>query len=499
MHIAHQLLEAGPSGSTRPRDGGGTCAAPLYVDLDGTLIRSDLLLESALRFVAAQPMQAWKLVAWLLRGRAHLKAELAEAVDLDVSRLPYDQQLLEFLREQRALGRRIVLATASHEKFARQIADHLGVFDAVIATDGRVNRKGVHKLEAIRTDADGPFSYAGNETIDVTIWREARSAIVVNANPGVRKLAREVTEEELHVPPARAGIKVWLKAIRLHQWAKNMLLLLPALPIAGQVAAPQWLALLLGFFAFGLCASSVYLLNDLMDLEADRAHPRKCKRPLASGALSLQAGVMLSGCMLLGAFALAMAVLPWNFVGVLAVYWVATLTYSMYFKRRVLQDVLMLAGLYTLRIIAGAAAIQTMPSFWILSFSMFLFLSLACVKRYVELRDLAQSDREKVAGRGYQVADMPFVQSMGTSAGLVAVLVFAMYVNDPVTASHFTRPQALWLICPLVLLWVCRVWLKASRMELHDDPVVFAVTDRPSQFVAVLAAASLAVASGFLH
>ncbi|AKJ27921.1 UbiA family prenyltransferase [Caldimonas brevitalea] len=498
MQNHNVLLKAEHFGTDTPSAMPADTLAPLYVDLDGTLIRSDLLLESAMRFVAAQPLQAWRLAAWLMRGKAHLKAELAAAVNLDVRCLPYNEELLGYLRQQRALGRRIVLATASHQKYAQQIAEHLGLFDAVIASDGSVNRKGVHKLEAIRTDAGGRFAYAGNDQVDLDVWREADAALVVNASAGVRRQANAVTREELHVPPQKPGVKVWAKAIRLHQWAKNALLLLPALPIAGDLLPSHWISLLIGFVAFGLCASSVYLLNDLMDLEADRAHPRKRKRPLASGAVSLPAGVVLSVGMLAAAFLLAAVAMPLGFVATLGVYWISTLAYSLYFKRRVLQDVLMLAGLYTLRIIAGAAAIQVMPSFWIMSFSMFLFLSLACIKRYVELRDAELSEKVKVVGRGYGVSDLPFVQSVGTSAGLVAVLVFAMYVNDPTTASHFTRPAALWTICPLVLLWVSRVWLKASRMELHDDPVVFAVTDRASQLIAVLSVVALAVASGVL-
>lgn len=488
-------------GSSRHRQGlqhaavPGDRSDPLYVDLDGTLIRSDLLVESALRFVATRPSRAWLLLAWLARGKAALKSELAQSVPLDPQCLPYDEELLDYLREQKAAGRRLVLATASHETYARKIAAHLGLFDAVIASDGRTNRKGEDKLEAIRGDAHGPFSYAGNERVDYPIWREARSAVVVNAGPAVRRRAAQLTEVERQFDGVwPAGLRVWLRAIRLHQWAKNLLLGLPALPIAATLGLWQWGALLVGFLSFGLCASSVYLLNDLMDLDADRAHPRKRRRPLASGALPLQAGVAMAGGMLVAAFALATALLPPAFVGTLAVYWASTLAYSLVLKRRVLLDVLMLAGLYTLRIVAGAAALQVVPSFWILSFSMFLFLSLACVKRYVELRDVAVNESARVVGRGYLVSDLPFVQSMGIASGFVAVLVFAMYIHDPATAAHFALPQALWAICLLVLFWVSRVWLKASRMELHDDPVVFAVTDRPSQITVGLSVAALAAA-----
>lgn len=467
---------------------------PLYVDLDGTLIRSDLLIELALRFVVDRPWQFWRLPMWLLAGRATLKARLSEQVELDVARLPYASELLEYLRQQREAGRRIVLATASHERWANRIASFLGLFDAVIASDAAVNRKGTAKLEAIRQHAIGAFSYAGNEAVDLAIWREAATGVVVNATTSVRAAASALTCEERNFSGPTSGLRVWLKAIRLHHWAKNTLLVAPALPIIGSLVPGQWLALAIAFLCFGACASSVYLVNDLLDLDADRAHPRKRHRPFASGSLSLQQGIVAAVALLVFAFAIAIVAMPMVFVATLAVYWVSTLAYSLVLKRRILVDVLMLAGLYTLRIIAGAAAIQVMPSFWILSFSMFLFLSLGSVKRYVELREILQSEGQRTKGRGYFVSDLPFVQSIGMASGLVSVLVMAMYINDPATIAHFPYAKALWGICPLILYWVCRVWLKASRDELHDDPVVFAVSDRVSQLIglAVLCVVGLA-------
>ena len=263
---------------------------------------------------------------------------------------------------------------------------------------------------------------------------------------------------------------------------------MPALPLAASLAPAAWMALAIGFVCFGLCASSVYLLNDLLDLEADRAHPRKRSRPLASGALPLLHGCVASGLLLVAAFGIALAALPLPFAGVLLVYWLSTLWYSFDLKRRVLVDVMALAVLYTLRIVAGAAILLVPPSFWILAFSIFLFLSLAAAKRYVELDDLRRHQRDRPAGRGYLIGDVDFVLALGMSSGMVSVLVFALYVNDPVARAHLGQPYALWLVGPLLLFWIARIWLKAVRGELHDDPLVFAFADRFSQVMVLLSA-----------
>jgi 4-hydroxybenzoate polyprenyltransferase/phosphoserine phosphatase len=460
---------------------------PLYVDLDGSLISSDLLIESALKLLKAHPFNLIRMVAWLRRGKAHLKTRIADEAVLDVTTLPYNADVIAVMEEARGARRRVVLATASHARYAEAVASHLGLFDGVLATDIDRNLSGGAKLLAIRDDARGlPFEYLGNGTVDLEIWREAAAAVVVTADQSLLERAQRVTSSVRHIRVASAGPRAWGRAVRLHQWAKNLLLFMPALPLVSTLDPRGWVALCLGFVAFGLCASSVYILNDLLDLESDRMHVRKRRRPIPSGEVPLVQACALCPVLLLTSFVVAAALLPWQFMVVLALYWVSTMAYSFFLKKRVLIDIMTLASLYTIRILAGAAAIRVPPSFWILIFSLFIFLSLAAAKRYVELLGMQNQQRAKAAGRGYLVTDIPFVLSLGTCSGLTSVLVFALYVNDPVAREHLHQPYALWLVCPLLLYWMSRVWLKATRGELHDDPVVFAVTDRVSQIVAVL-------------
>lgn len=459
---------------------------PLYVDMDGSLIRSDLLIESALKLLKGSLGNIFMLLGWLMQGKAHLKARIAARVELEAGTLPFNPDVLDLLRAARAAGRKVVLATASHARYANAVAAHLGLFDAVLASTETQNLSGAAKLAAIQQHAKGPFAYVGNEAVDLLIWRQAAGAVVVTASQSLLAQARLAAPAVQWVPVPAAGIVGWARALRLHQWAKNLLLFMPALPLTAVLQPSTWLALCSAFVCFGLCASSVYLLNDLLDLESDRAHTRKRNRPIPAGKIPILHACALFPVLLLVAFALALATLPWQFVAVLALYWMSTMAYSFDLKRRVLVDIMTLASLYTIRILAGSAVILVAPSFWILVFSMFLFLSLAAAKRYVELLETQRHDHGKVIGRGYYVTDMPFVLALGLASGLISVLIFALYVNDPAARLHMQQPYALWLVCPLLLYWISRVWLKASRNELHDDPVVFAVTDRISQIVALL-------------
>lgn len=459
---------------------------PLYVDMDGSLIRSDLLIESALKLLKGSLGNIFMLLGWLMQGKAHLKARIAARVELEAGTLPFNPDVLDLLRAARAAGRKVVLATASHVRYANAVAAHLGLFDAVLASTETQNLSGAAKLAAIQQHAKGPFAYVGNEAVDLLIWRQAAGAVVVTASQSLLAQARQAAPVVQWVPVPAPGIVDWARALRLHQWAKNLLLFMPALPLTAVLQPSTWLALCSAFVCFGLCASSVYLLNDLLDLESDRAHARKRNRPIPAGKIPILHACALFPVLLLLAFALALATLPWQFVAVLALYWMSTMAYSFDLKRRVLVDVMTLASLYTIRILAGSAVILFAPSFWILVFSMFLFLSLASAKRYVELLETQNRERGKVTGRGYYVTDMPFVLALGLASGLISVLIFALYVNDPAARLHMQQPYALWLVCPLLLYWISRVWLKATRNELHDDPVVFAVTDRISQIVALL-------------
>lgn len=453
----------------------------LCVDLDGTLLKSDILYESVLALLSRNPLFIFLLPVWLLRGKAALKHEIARRVDLDATTLPYDKRVVELLTATRARPR--VLCTATNNKFAESIASHLGVFDQVIASDEVRNLSGPRKAEALATEfGEKGFAYAGNHDCDLPVWSRAGAAWVVNAPASLMSRAAAVTRVSRHLPPGPAGLKTWLKAIRLHQWLKNLLVLLPLFASHRFLDAHAVVASSLAFVAFGLCASGVYVLNDLLDLAADRRHPRKRLRPFAAGALPLKHGMLAAPVLSLAGFALALWVgLP--FAAVLLAYYLMTLAYSLRLKRVVMVDVVILAGLYTTRIIGGAAAIGSALSFWLLAFSMFLFLSLAMLKRYTELATMLASGQDKASGRGYMVIDLPLIQSLGAAAGYCSVLVFALYINSPESMELYRHPQVLWLICPMLLFWISRVWIKAHRGTMDDDPVVFAITDRVSQVI----------------
>lgn len=469
---------------------------PLYVDLDGTLIATDLLHESVLKLMRASPAALFKLPFWLLRGKAHLKREIASRVCVDPTSLPYRAEVLETIREAREQGRRVVLATASDTSLAKPVAEHLGVFDAVIGSDGSVNLSGERKLAAIRADARGaPFTYAGDRPVDLAVWQGARSAVVVSASDSLRRRARAVTQVDREIDVPSATWRQWLYGIRLHQWLKNLLVFVPLLPIMRVAEPHMWLAALSMFFAFGLCASAIYVFNDLLDLEADRLHKRKRKRPFASGAIRIPQGIGVALLLLCAAAVLAAATLPgWACVSLIC-YVALTTAYSVWLKRRMLIDVFTLAALYTSRILAGAAAIQVEPSFWLLGLSVFMFLSLALAKRYVEIRDLRASGRSVITGRAYAANDDTFVLATGLSAGQLSILTLSLYLNDPLTAHQYAYPYVLWALCPLLLYWLVRIWLKAHRGQMHDDPLVFAATDSISRLILAAVLAAVIVAS----
>ncbi|MFS2004728.1 UbiA family prenyltransferase [Duganella sp. CT11-25] len=469
------------------RDQGGV---PLVVDLDGTLLRSDLLVESALAFARAQPLRALAPLAWLGGGKAALKQRLAEAAEIDVATLPYDVRVLELIARERALGRRIVLATASHRLYADRIAAHLQLFDEVLATEDGVNLSAERKRDSLlRRYGHQGYDYAGNSSDDLAVWATARHAYVVGAGGLLLRRAQAHGNVAQILPRAPRGerLRAVFKALRAHQWAKNLLLFLPLLA-AHVLDQPARLAAgALAFVCFSLCASSVYLLNDLLDIADDRHHRSKRHRPFAAGTLPLLAGVALAPLLLAAAFGLALWLLPWKFSAVLLGYYALTLAYSLALKRVMALDAITLAGLYTLRLIAGAAAFSVPLTFWMLAFSMFMFLSLALVKRYAELREARhRGDHGQARGRGYFPGDLEMISALGAASGYLSVLVLALYTQDHATVALYRQPQLIWLACPLLLFWVTRTWMLTHRGQMHDDPVVFALKDRASLAVGAL-------------
>lgn len=453
---------------------------PLCVDLDGTLIHSDMLHESSLRLLGASPLSVLKIPFWLASGKAVLKQRLADRCDFDPSALPYNDALISWLRQQHAEGRYLVLCTASDQGVADAIANHLNLFDEVVGSDGVVNLAGQHKAEIlVARYGERGFDYAGNSTADLSVWQHSRRGIIVNASAGVLQEAEARTEiEKVFESPAK-GLGVWRRVLRLHQWLKNLLLFVPFFAAHRVAETEMWLTLLLAFVAFSLCASSVYVANDLLDLESDRKHPRKCKRPFAAGVVPVWQGVLVAPLLLIASFALASQVgghfLPW-----LAGYFLLTCLYSFKLKQLVLVDCLMLAVLYTLRIVAGAAAVAMSLSFWLLAFSGFLFLSLAFVKRFAELQVQLLNGKHQALGRGYFTDDAPLVQMLGIVSGYSSVVVLALYLNSPDVQRLYHAPEWIWGCVPVMLFWVSSVWLQAHRGQMHDDPMVFAVKDKSS-------------------
>jgi len=482
-------------------------AVPLCVDLDGTLVKSDTLVDTVIVLARQSPGSVLKFPGWIATGKAAFKRRVSSLAALDVAHLPYNKELLEYLRQQHAAGREIYLATGADTLLAERVAAHLGIFAGVLASDGSTNLTGRNKLAAFQARFAGGFAYIGNARPDLHLLTNCVNPMVANPHrsllAGLR--AAGIQPERTFTDYAHP-IKAWVKAIRLHQWAKNTLIFLPLL-LAHVRSVGPFVAAFLAFLSFGLAASATYILNDLLDLEADRHHVRKRRRPFASGDLSPIAGVATIAVFLLASVTIALLLpraltefspgialaRPWQFVEWLGIYALSTTAYSLWLKRRVLVDVIVLSGLYTIRILAGSAATGIAVSTWLAAFSIFFFLSLAFVKRFSELESLRlrseASGQIAIKGRGYRVSDLEQLRSFGTSSGYASVVVFALYIGNLDAAHLYQHNQRLWLLVPVLLLWLSRLWLMASRGDLHEDPVVYAITDKRSLLLGAIVVA----------
>lgn len=457
---------------------------PLVVDLDGTLTSTDTLVESVLVLLKRQPWRLLQMAFWLLAGRAYFKDKVSSLVELDVSGLPWRSDFVDWLLAQRAAGRRLVLATAAHHQIADAVSRHWTLFDDVLASSTTNNLKGSRKLTAIQALLGNRFAYAGDSTADLPIWQAAETAVLVGASPRLTAQVQSITRVEAAFPSDPTGLRTWLKALRVHQWLKNLLLFVPLFTAFEGVQWVDWMLVVVAFGAFSLAASATYVLNDLWDLESDRRHPRKRLRPFASGALSLSSGIAVALVCLAVAFALS-ALVSQGFSAMLLGYVVLTTLYSLVFKTYVLMDVLMLAMLYTYRVIAGSIAVAIEVTPWLFAFSVFTFFSLALVKRCAELVLLESAGRTASHGRDYRTEDLVVLWPLGIAASLCAVVVFGLYVATPATEARYANVQWLWLVAPALLYWFSRLWIKTVRGEMHDDPIVFAVRDRGSRVVVV--------------
>jgi len=457
-----------------------------FVDLDGTLIATDCLWESFLIFIKRNPLNGFLAIWWLLTGgKAHLKHSIATKVNLDARLLPYNLEVLEFLQVQKKQGATLVLATASNSIYANAIAEHCGIFDDVIASNETTNVRGSTKTSHLLDYAKGQeFAYYGNSSVDIPVWESSSVAVVVSPSVGLANKAKTESNTVLHISQNYSFLKALIKQLRIYQWVKNVLIFVP-LFLAHKVSLGLWFDGLLAFFAFGFAASSVYVLNDLLDLESDRQHQRKKNRPFAAGILSIPFGIALFPLLLAISFSISAFFLPPLFTLFLGIYVFITTLYSFILKKLVIIDVLTLSWLYTHRVFAGAIATDTSISPWLLLFSIFLFLSLAFVKRYSELLLAVEQNKKKASGRGYVTADSPLIASVGPISGYLGIFVFFLYVNSPEVVALYSFPMLLWLAGPLLLYWISRIWIITIRGNMHDDPIVFTMKDPISYAIGV--------------
>jgi len=463
------------------------CDVPLCVDLDGTLLRSDLLWESIAILLREKPWLAFALPFWLLQGKAALKRKILEKIHVPVDSLPYHHELIDWLRVEKAQGRMLVLATASDRIVVEKVAAHLDLFDLVLSSDGARNLKGTAKLAELKARFGNQFDYVGDAAVDLAIWRECRHAILVDPSQQVAAAALASARVERTFTSRRPLLPLILRQMRPHQWMKNLLVFVPLITSHQFTHPPLLVKAAVAFLSFGLIASSVYVLNDLLDLQSDRLHHRKRSRPFASGQLSLAWAFCLVPALLASGFGLVALLIP-SALGVLFIYYILTCLYSYWLKGKLLLDVFALGGLYTIRIVMGSAAYHVDLSVWLLSFSMFLFLSLGFAKRSAELYNVASAGAEANRRRAYKPSDLPVVNIFGIAAGFSSSLVLTLYMNSDNVRVLYSNPDVLWLLFPLVLYWLSRIWIIASRGEMDEDPVLFAAKDRTTILV-VLACA----------
>lgn len=454
---------------------------PIIIDLDGTLIHSDMLHESFLFLLSKKPLEVLKIPYYLLKGRAFLKKRLALKSSVDITNLPYNLELIDWIKEQKNNGSKIILCTGSDIAYAQKISDFLCIFDDVIASDGKLNLVGRNKANTlINLYGSKNFHYAGNSKKDIHIWKECENAIIVNASKNLKNVVKSICNVSLFIPKKTIKLKYIFKAMRVHQWLKNLLLFAPLVAAHQINNVDLWTSVFIGFISFSLCASAIYLINDLTDLSNDRSHPRKKERPFASGKLPFYYGFALTPLLLLSSFAIAISFSNIEFIIWLCVYLFLTTLYTFILKPIIFLDVIVLAMLFTIRIIAGSSTILLPLSPWILAFSIFLFVSLAIIKRYAELEIQIIQNKTKIKGRGYYTSDASLIQAIGLASGFCSILVFVLYLNSPEVMTLYSTPQVIWLCIPILIYWQSWMWLSAHRGNMHDDPVIFAIKDKQS-------------------
>jgi 4-hydroxybenzoate polyprenyltransferase/phosphoserine phosphatase len=478
------MAPAVPAGSTNS----------IAVDLDNSLLGVDTLHEGLVQLLSRQPWLVFVLLLMVFRGKAALKDFVQKHAPVDVAELPVRNELLDYLREQKRLGRSIGLFSAAHQEVVDACSSRFGIFDVAVGTTGRVNLAGQEKLDSIKQHFGCDFVYAGDSAADLPIWREAKAAIYLGRSRLLRAQVANAAPLERDLSAPRAGFRIWAKALRVHQSSKNLLLFVPSLLSIPILTLTDVLNTALAFITLCITACTTYIINDLADVAADRQHPSKSQRPFACGAIPVSHGVF--AVLVLSAFAAAlMALLPRQCALTLIVYAAVSLSYTSKLKAVPILDVICLGFLFTIRIAAGASLLENNAPYWLYAFSMFFFTSLAFVKRYTELALAVRDERDSLPGRTYQSADLPLVLSAGLGSALCSIVVFLIYLAyQHFDASLFRNPAWLGFSVASVAYWLLRAWLVALRGEMHDDPVVFALKDRTSYVLGGLVGLSLFLA-----
>ena len=462
----------------------------LFVDLDGTLIKSDLLFECLVPIIKNYFYAIFLAPFWLLKGKAYLKDKFSDLVSINPEILPYNNNVLEYIRKEKENGSKIILATASNIKLAKSISDYLGIFDDVIASSKEENLKGKNKLNKIKlyiknNNINKEFSYIGDSEADVKIFNETNIPIVVGNKNVFNKIKSKNDKTSFVDGENDFSLKKFFKMIRTYQWVKNFLIFLPLILAHKFLDVNLLLKALVAFFSFSFLASSVYIINDIMDVESDRIHPSKKNRPIASGAVKISSALKVAFILMPLSFIISIF-LGKEFLFVLLTYFITTSCYSFYLKKIMLVDILILSLLYTVRIFAGGVALNIYLSPWLFMFSMFFFFSLACAKRYSELYAVRNNLQDEIKGRGYQAQDLEQIQIFGSSSGYIAILIFALYIQSDISMKLYKTPSFFWALCPIMLYWISRVWLLSHRGQMTQDPIIFALKDKVSYVVLIL-------------
>jgi len=462
---------------------------PLCVDLDGTLIATDCLSESLMDILRKNIFYIFLIPFWLLKGKSGFKENIVERVIPMPEALPYNEDIIEYLKLQKETGRKLILITASHQRIAVRIGEYLNLFDEVIGSDIDRRTKGKSKQKyLVDRFREKGYDYAGDSKADIHVWKSARRAIFVHPKENTLEKAKSIVEIEKIFPKEKSGLMTYLKQIRVYQWTKNILIFLPLL-MAHKLSEPMlFIDAIIAFFAFSFTASFVYVINDLVDLPSDRKHPRKKNRPLASGRIPILHGALIAPFLLVAGIMLAVFFLSTEFIYILIAYLVITSLYSFVLKKIYILDIIVLSILYTIRLIAGALAVDVPLSQWLMEFSVFFFLSLAINKRFTELYVMQQNNKENAAGRGYTVSDIDLMRVIGPVSGYISVLVFVLYLHSDEVVVLYKNAHILWLVAVCLLFWITRIWFITTRGKMHDDPIIFTGKDPVSYIIGIIVA-----------